>query len=153
MLPSRDSCPYVLYCRMVTYVTTRRPGRRWQARIRSNSTFAFATQQKRPVGFWCQLKERLNREVGDVSRASLRLGRRAAGVGNSRTWQSCWQSCPKHCVRGAGRTDCRTRSRTYSCACAAADADARKPHVREAAWQLRPEQHYADKKHAQEEDP
>ena len=28
----------------------------------------------------------------------------------------------------------------------------RKPHVREAAWQLRPEQHYADEKHAQSED-
>ena len=46
MLPLRARCPYVLYCRMVTYVTTRRPGRRWKARYSEQFLFAFATQQK-----------------------------------------------------------------------------------------------------------
>ena len=63
---------------------------------------------------------------------------RALG-GGCRKWQNLAKllaKLPQHCARGAaGRTDRRTRSRTYSCACAAADA--RKPHVREAAWQLR----------------
>ena len=94
---------------MVTYVTPRRLGRRWNARIRSNSTFAFATQQNDVrVGFWCQLKERLNREVGDVSRASLRLGRWAA---DGRKFQNLAKLLAKlpQTVRGAGRTDRRTQ--------------------------------------------
>ena len=53
-------------------------------------------------GFWCQPKERLNRELADVSRASLRLGRRAAGVGNRRTWQKlALQGCPKRALLAA----------------------------------------------------
>ena len=55
----------------------------------------------------------------------------------------------------ARRTDRRTRSRTHSCACAGADANARKPHVREAAAaETRATTiNNADQEHAQSEDP
>ena len=84
---------------------------------------AVRQQQNVRVWFWCQPKERLNRELADVSRASLRLRRSAAGVEIEEPGKVGLQGCPNG---AAGRTDRRTRSGTHICSCAAADADARK---------------------------
>ena len=81
------------------------------------------TQQNVRVWFSCQPKERLNRELADVSRALLRLRRSAAGVEIEEPGKVGLQGCPNG---AAGRTDRRTRSGTHICSCAAADADARK---------------------------
>ena len=97
-------------------------------------------------------KERAVGGSGTCSRASLRLGRWAAGVGNSRTWQSwlsklpqtlcarrCWPHGSSHAFKDIFLflRSRRHAEATRSC---------------EAAWQLRPEQHYADEKHVQTED-
>ena len=114
---------HVRGCRMVANVTTRRLGFDGKRVFGAIPIPSRATTTKRRVGFSCQPKERLNRELADVSRASLRLRRSAAGVEIEEPGKVGLQGCPNG---AAGRTDRRTRSGTHICSCAAADADARK---------------------------
>ena len=76
MLPLRARCLYVRNYQMVANVTPRQPGLRWNAR---NSVQFLAATKTTECGSGAGSESgRLNRELADVSRALLRLGRWAA---------------------------------------------------------------------------